>query len=165
MKTNEEIAREGAALYIKEHQYDIHLMKDSPDWHPSMYAKRHDGLTAIILQCLTQAQEGREGEAAKIKCPHCQSTILWSEDRGAHCDGCDDFDPEADLPEARPIPSPGTEGDSHVPEGAKWPAWMWHTKMVVMSWGTWKHLTEIERAAYRYAKAYDPALPRTSEGR
>lgn len=26
-----------------------------------------------------------------MKCPHCQSTLLWSEDRGAHCDGCDEF--------------------------------------------------------------------------
>lgn len=33
-------------------------------------------------------------------CPHCGSDLLWSEDRGAHCDGCDDFDPEADLPNA-----------------------------------------------------------------
>ena len=34
----------------------------------------------------------------KIPCPHCGSTILWSEDRGAHCDGCDDFDPKKDIP-------------------------------------------------------------------
>lgn len=27
-------------------------------------------------------------------CPHCKSGLLWSEDRGAHCDGCDDFDAE-----------------------------------------------------------------------
>jgi hypothetical protein len=60
MKTNEEIAREGAELYIKEHQPDIHAMKDNPEWHPSMYGNRHDGLTAIILQCLTQSQEARE---------------------------------------------------------------------------------------------------------
>lgn len=33
-----------------------------------------------------------------IGCPHCNSGLLWSEDRGAHCDGCDDFDPESDLP-------------------------------------------------------------------
>ena len=32
-----------------------------------------------------------------MKCPHCESGLLWSEDRGAHCDGCDDFDPEKDL--------------------------------------------------------------------
>ena len=33
-----------------------------------------------------------------MQCPHCHSDLLWSEDRGAHCDGCDDFDPEVDLP-------------------------------------------------------------------
>lgn len=44
----------------------------------------------------------------KIPCPHCGSTLLWSEDRGAHCDGCDDFDPETDLPPQMtpPIPIP-----------------------------------------------------------
>lgn len=34
----------------------------------------------------------------KIDCPHCGSCLLWSEDRGAHCDVCDDFDPDMDLP-------------------------------------------------------------------
>jgi hypothetical protein len=33
-----------------------------------------------------------------MKCPHCQSGRLWIEDRATHCDGCDDFDPEYDLP-------------------------------------------------------------------
>jgi hypothetical protein len=33
-----------------------------------------------------------------MRCPHCNSGLLWSEDRGSHCDGCDDFDPESDLP-------------------------------------------------------------------
>lgn len=41
-----------------------------------------------------------------MNCPHCQSTLLWSEDRGAHCDGCDQFDesslaPVAGSPQAR----------------------------------------------------------------
>jgi hypothetical protein len=40
---------------------------------------------------------GREPEGPQIKCPHCGTGLLWSEDRGAHCDGCDNFDPEADL--------------------------------------------------------------------
>lgn len=43
-----------------------------------------------------------------MKCPHCQSTLLWSDDRGAHCDGCEDFDPETDLPptiEAKAFPT------------------------------------------------------------
>lgn len=35
--------------------------------------------------------------AAVSACPHCGSGLLWSEDRGAHCDGCDEFDPEPDL--------------------------------------------------------------------
>jgi len=42
----------------------------------------------------------REPEGPKINCPHCGSALLWSEDRGAHCDGCADFDPETDLPNA-----------------------------------------------------------------
>lgn len=40
---------------------------------------------------------GRHLEPKKPKCPHCGSGLLWSEDRGAHCDGCDDFNPETDL--------------------------------------------------------------------
>jgi hypothetical protein len=35
-----------------------------------------------------------------MRCPHCNSGLLWSEDRGSHCDGCDDFDPESDLRDA-----------------------------------------------------------------
>ena len=27
-----------------------------------------------------------------MNCPYCQSTLLWSEDRGPHCDGCEEFD-------------------------------------------------------------------------
>jgi len=27
-----------------------------------------------------------------MNCPHCGSKLLWSEDRGAHCDGCDEFE-------------------------------------------------------------------------
>ena len=30
-----------------------------------------------------------------MNCPHCNSILLFSEDRGAHCDGCDDFDPSS----------------------------------------------------------------------
>lgn len=36
--------------------------------------------------------------SGEADCPHCKSRLLWSEDRGAHCDGCDDFNPEIDLP-------------------------------------------------------------------
>lgn len=43
---------------------------------------------------------GRHLEPKKPKCPHCGSGLLWSEDRGAHCDGCDDFNPETDLENA-----------------------------------------------------------------
>lgn len=35
---------------------------------------------------------------APMRCPHCNAVLLWSEDRGAHCDSCDTFDPEIDLP-------------------------------------------------------------------
>jgi len=31
---------------------------------------------------------------APMKCPHCGSGLLWSEDRGAHCDGCEEYDAE-----------------------------------------------------------------------
>lgn len=45
------------------------------------------------------AEEIIEGmKQPPIICPHCKSGLLWSEDRGPHCDGCDDFDPETDLP-------------------------------------------------------------------
>lgn len=37
-------------------------------------------------------------DAATTRCPHCKSPVLFSEDRGIHCDGCDDFDSETDLP-------------------------------------------------------------------
>ena len=47
-------------------------------------------------------------EERKMKCPHCGFGLLWSEDRGAHCDGCDDFDPETDLP--NPSPEPRRQG-------------------------------------------------------
>jgi hypothetical protein len=26
-----------------------------------------------------------------VKCPHCGDELLFSEDRGVHCDGCEDF--------------------------------------------------------------------------
>lgn len=29
-----------------------------------------------------------------MKCPHCGSGLLWSEDRGAHCDGCEHYNPD-----------------------------------------------------------------------
>lgn len=35
----------------------------------------------------------------KNKCPHCGAGLLWSEDRGPHCDGCDEFNSETDLPQ------------------------------------------------------------------
>ena len=41
------------------------------------------------------------GSDDKIQCPHCGSGLLWSDDRGAHCDGCDEFDPKSDLPGAQ----------------------------------------------------------------
>ena len=47
-------------------------------------------------------------ECPTMNCPHCGSGLLWSEDRGPHCDGCDDFDPEMGLtaqPADRPTPT------------------------------------------------------------
>jgi hypothetical protein len=62
--TTHQLAQEAAELYIREHQYDIHVMKDNPDWHPSMYNNRRDGLTAIILTAL-QAQDAEREKAGK----------------------------------------------------------------------------------------------------
>lgn len=61
------------------------------------------------------ALAGRTGSA----CPHCGFVLLWSEDRGAHCDGCDEFDPERDLPPNAAVsdggtpfaPRPGSKGN------------------------------------------------------
>ena len=42
----------------------------------------------------------REGQietdrrAERFPCPHCRNTLLISEDRGIHCDGCDDLSAE-----------------------------------------------------------------------
>jgi ssDNA-binding Zn-finger/Zn-ribbon topoisomerase 1 len=36
--------------------------------------------------------------AYDFKCPHCGFSLLYSDDRGIHCDGCDDFD-EVDVEE------------------------------------------------------------------
>lgn len=47
------------------------------------------------LEVLNEA-EGQEEEGV-MTCPHCKSGLLFGEDRGAHCDGCDQFDPEVDL--------------------------------------------------------------------
>lgn len=32
-----------------------------------------------------------ETTGSALLCPHCKAGLLWNEDRGAHCDGCDDF--------------------------------------------------------------------------
>lgn len=54
----------------------------------------HDA-ACLFLNRMTEALK-IPGE--RIKCPHCGSGLLWSEDRGPNCDGCDDFNPETDLP-------------------------------------------------------------------
>jgi hypothetical protein len=56
MKTNEEIAREGAVKIAATHEATIRVTKG----HATL---NEDGVFAIILQCLTQAQDGREGDA------------------------------------------------------------------------------------------------------
>jgi len=30
--------------------------------------------------------------AVEVHCPYCKSPLLWSEDRGDHCDGCDEYE-------------------------------------------------------------------------
>src|SRR5574343_127483 len=54
-------------------------------------------------------------DTERVHCPHCKMVILWSEDRGAHCDGCDNFDPEADLPNANLSDAPKTGGAAPCP--------------------------------------------------
>lgn len=39
-----------------------------------------------------------------MPCPHCKSTLLWSEDRGPHCDGCDEYEPEEVMSEPSKTP-------------------------------------------------------------
>lgn len=63
------------------------------------------GAQSISMMAVESEEEARRSAEDRLKpkqgvmlCPHCRSGLLWSEDRGAHCDGCDDFDPETDLP-------------------------------------------------------------------
>ena len=42
-------------------------------------------------KALPPSEFPRYGEKP-MQCPHCGSGLLWSEDRGAHCDGCEDYD-------------------------------------------------------------------------
>ncbi len=59
--------------------------------------------SSIIRWFFGKAQEKPKHEKqnadinSKTPCPHCGDILLWSDDRGAHCDGCDAFDPEKDL--------------------------------------------------------------------
>jgi len=47
----------------------------------------------IACHALDAHDKRQQTPAAPVLCPHCGSTILWSEDRGAHCDGCDELHP------------------------------------------------------------------------
>ena len=40
---------------------------------------------------LAKAKAKRNQELEDTKCQHCNSPLLWSEDRGTHCDGCDEY--------------------------------------------------------------------------
>ena len=66
------------------------------------------------------AQFAKEYEAIPdVRCPHCGSPILWSEDRGAHCDGCDEYEPH-------PVPlsfSPFVQRYSVVSDGFEYTVW------------------------------------------
>lgn len=42
---------------------------------------------------ITPIRNPNETMTSHTPCPHCGCDLLWSDDRGAHCDGCDDFDP------------------------------------------------------------------------
>lgn len=49
----------------------------------------------------------------KMKCPHCNSELLWSDDRGAHCDGCDEFNNETDSQAPSAPPGGSVDGCDH----------------------------------------------------
>jgi len=60
-------------------------------------------ITDRAAQVLREIDAALALDREPMKCPHCKSGMLWSDDRGAHCDGCDDFDEEADLPASRTL--------------------------------------------------------------
>ncbi len=62
-------------------------------------ASKETGFFAFIMSIFGKGEsEKQKRDGSSISCPHCGYVLLWSEDRGAHCDGCDDFDPQKDLP-------------------------------------------------------------------
>jgi hypothetical protein len=84
-----------------------------------------------------------------------------------------DFDPEADLPEARPIPSPGAEGDTKRLEAVRF-AWEAGFKLCQSYGDNWIHFGGqqkerqwkwfLESAGYAHFYPTDASrLPRTQE--
>ncbi len=60
--------------------------------------KKHEIIVREVTAEDMPLGDGEEYQPKQIRCPHCGNVLLWGEDRGAHCDGCDDFDQESDLP-------------------------------------------------------------------
>ena len=87
MKTTEQKIRECAKELCK------YVYKEIQDGRKLIYE--------VEAQEILTRHFGQQ-EQNKIHCPHCGDVLLWSEDRGAHCDGCDDFNPETDLPKEQP---------------------------------------------------------------
>lgn len=56
---------------------------------------RKDGTEPEMDQILEALGPPRDDSA--MLCHHCGSGLLWSEDRGAHCDGCDKYNPEESM--------------------------------------------------------------------
>lgn len=80
----------------------------------------------VVTGLLARLVNGRKRErheawvaAQKMNCPHCGSGLLWGDDRGAHCDGCDDFDPETDIEGLMPVMPRGVDWTN----GARTNAW------------------------------------------
>lgn len=91
--------REAISNFIRRHNIRVHEYSVAKVPLDGCETKRVDELCAALAPLWPKQPQ-------PMQCPHCGSGLLWSEDRGAHCDGCDDFNPETDLP---PHPSADVE--------------------------------------------------------
>ena len=43
---------------------------------------------------MKEHEDNKTVKTTSMPCPYCNSGLLWSEERGTHCDGCDEFNHE-----------------------------------------------------------------------
>ena len=43
---------------------------------------------------MKEHEDNKTVKTTSMPCPYCKSGLLWSEERGTHCDGCDEFNHE-----------------------------------------------------------------------